>query len=159
MGVVVELAKVIEAIEFPEDWECFLDRNTGHVVAITEDDAPYIEGFGDGDTDEVDLASLPQWQRDSILDVRRAMEAADLIPLPSKSDFHEWDVMRRFATLQPEPARGDLLDAIHGRGAFRAFRQVLEVLDLRDQWFEFRDGALKQFAIDWLNENALAYSE
>jgi hypothetical protein len=158
MGVIVDLAKVIEALENPEEWECFLDRNTGDVIAITEDDAPYIEGFGDSEADEEDFANLPQWQRDSILSVRRALESADLIPLPDKFDFHEWDVMRRFAISQPEPARGDLLDAIQGRGSFRLFRRTLEILDLRDQWFQFRNDALRRFALDWLNENGLACS-
>jgi hypothetical protein len=118
-----------------------------------------MEGYGDDDGDEEDIADLPQWQRDSILEVRRALESADLVPLPGKFDLHEWDLMRRFSDSQTELARVDLLDAIHGRGAFRAFRRTLDVLDLRDEWFRFRKDAVRQFAIDWLNENSIAFTE
>jgi hypothetical protein len=155
MGVIVDVAKITEALEHPDGWQCFLDRNTGNVIIITEDDAPYIEGFGEYETDDEDFATLPEWQRESIIDVRSALKTADLIPLPDKFDFHEWEVMRRFAGSQAEPARGDLLHAIHGAGAFRQFRRSLEDLDLRDEWFRFRDNALRQFAIDWLNENGV----
>lgn len=159
MGVIVELGKLIEALEYPDEWECFLDRSSGRIIAITEDDAPYIEGYSDAGDAEEAFSDLPQWQRDSILEVRRAMESADLLPLPSKFDLDEWNVMRRFAESQPEPARGRLLDAIHGRGAFRSFRHSVDRLGLRDGWFQYRDSAFRQFAIDWLAENGIAFSE
>lgn len=145
-------------MEYPEEWQCYLDRNTGEIISITENEAPYIEGYGDGE-DEEDIAGIPQWQRDSILEVRRALESADLLALPSKFDLHEWDIMRRFSSSHPEPERGYLLDAIHGRGAFRSFRRTLELLELRDEWFRFREDALRQFATDWLNENSIAFTE
>lgn len=158
MGLIIKLEKVIEALEYPEEWQCYLDRNTGEIIAITDNEAPYIEGYGDGEAEE-DMADLPQWQRDSILEVRRALESADLLALPSKFDLHEWEILRRFSSSQPEPARGYLLDAIHGRGAFRAFRRTLELVDLRDEWFRFREDALRQFAMDWLNENRIAFTD
>jgi hypothetical protein len=157
MGVIVKLEKVTEALEYPEEWRCYLDRNTGEVIAITENEAPYIEGHDDGEDD--DIADLPQWQRDAILDVRRAWDAADAVPLPSKFDLHEWDIMRRFSASQLGPQRGQLLDAIHGSGAFREFRRILELFELRDEWFRFREGSVKQFAMDWLNENGIAFTE
>jgi hypothetical protein len=157
MGVIVKLEKVIEALEYPEEWQCYLDRNTGEVISITDNEAPYIESYGDGEGEE-DIADLPQWQRDSILEVRRALESADLLALPSKFDLHEWDIMHRFSSSQPEPARGRLMDAIRGRGAFRSFRRTLELLELRDEWFRFREDALRQFATDWLNENDIAFT-
>src|SRR5688572_16973161 len=123
MGAIVKLEKVLEALEYREEWQCYLERNTGEVIAITENEAPYIEGYGNGEEQEEDIADLPQWQRESILQVRRALESADLVSLPSKFDVHEWDIMRRFSVSQPEPARGDLLDAIDGGGAFRVFRR------------------------------------
>jgi hypothetical protein len=157
VGVIVKLEKVIEALEYPEEFQCYLDRNTGEVISITENEAPYVEGCGD-DEDEEDIADLPQWQRDSILEVRRALESADLLALPSKFDLNEWDIMRRFSSSQPEPARGHLLDAIRGTGAFRLFRKALELLELRDEWFRFRDDAVRQFAMDWLTENGIAFT-
>jgi hypothetical protein len=158
MHVIVKLAKVIEALEYPEEWQCYIDRNTGEIISITEHEAPYIEGYGDGE-DEEDIEDLAQWQRDSMLQVRTALESADRLALPSKFDLHDWDIMCRFSSSHPEPARGDLLDAIHGRGAFRAFRRTLELRELRDEWFRFRENEVRQFATDWLNENGIVFSD
>lgn len=157
MGVVVNIDKILEALEHPEDWECFLDRNTGQVIAVTDNEAAYVEGGEEGE--DADIADLPDWQRESIIEVRRALKSADLVPLPSKFDVHEWGIMRRFSDSRPEPDRTELMDAIHGGGAFRAFRRTLDVLDLRDEWFRYRDDALKDIARDWLNEHGIAFSE
>lgn len=63
MAIVARLADVLEALEYPEDWECFLDRNTGRIVAITENERPYL------DDEEADLGELPDWQRTAVLEV------------------------------------------------------------------------------------------
>ncbi len=151
--VLVKLADILDALEYPEDWECFLDRNTGKVIATTENEQPYLED------EEADLDELPEWQRQTVLEVRQALGSADLLPLPDKFDLHEWDIMRRFASAQEEPARTELLDAIHGAGAFRMFRRTTDRLGLRDAWFSYRDETIKEFARDWLQENGIAFVE
>lgn len=155
MGVIVRLDRILEALEHPDDWDCFLDRNTGEVITVTDNEAPYVDEDAEGE--DGDIADLPEWQRDSILEVRRALRSADLIPLPSRLDVHEWNIMREFSDSRPEPARSELLAALHGRGAFRAFRRSLDMLDLRDEWFEHRDAALRKIARDWLNENGIRF--
>lgn len=101
----------------------------------------------------------PDWQQESILDLRRALNAADPIPLPTRFDVHEWDIMRRFSDSRDEGARADLRDAIHGPGAFRMFRHTIDRLGLRESWFSYRSEALKQIARDWLNENRIPFIE
>jgi hypothetical protein len=150
----VRLAEVVEALEYPEEWECLLDRNTLKIILITDNEEPYLE---DGTEDE--LADLPDWQQESILDVRRALQAADPIPLPSRFDVHEWEIMRRFSDSQEEGAWRELRNAIHGPGAFRMFRHTIDRLGLRESWFSYRDEALKQIARDWLNENGIRFTE
>ena len=162
MTVKAKLSDIIEALEYPDDWRCYLDRNTGSVITITENEAPYVDLDGDSEIDEEsgeDLEDLPAWQRTSIQEVQRALESADLLPLPSKFDVHEWDIMRRFSQAQSEPARSDLLDAIHGRGAFRSFRREIDRHELREEWFSFRGATLKEIAIEWLDEHAIDYTD
>jgi hypothetical protein len=55
-----------------------------------------------------------------------------------RDDVHEWDIMRRFSQSEDEPVR-NFLDAIHGRGAFRVFRRTPEEIELRDEWFAYRE--------------------
>lgn len=157
MGIIVRLEKIVEAMEYPEDWECYLDRNSGEIITVTENEAPYIEGGEEGE--DADISDLPEWQRESIADVRRALQSADLVPLPDRFDIHEWSIMRRFADSQSESDRRELLDAIHGRGAFRAFRSALDRLGLRDEWYSYRDEVLEQIASDWLNEHGIRFTK
>ena len=78
----------------------------------------------------------------------------DFKALPSKFEIHEWSIMRDFcATVKDESAQRELLDAIHGSGAFRFFNSTIDRLDLRDDWFAYRDESMEQIAIDWLEAN------
>jgi hypothetical protein len=153
MSARVRLVRIIEALDYPADWECFVDRNSGEVITITEDEAPYVE------SDEDDLADLPDWERTSIVDLRRALKSADLVPLPGRFDLDEWDIMRQFSDSRTEPERSELLDAIHGSGAFRRFRRTIHDLDLRDTWFGYRSEALKEIAREWLTEIGMSFVE
>ena len=65
------------------------------------------------------------------------------MPLPVKlqdvleeMQMNEWSIMQRYAVSQPNPDhRDNLLNAIHGRGAFRLFKILLDKLNLRQEWF------------------------
>ncbi len=148
----VKLKDIVEALDSPEEWECFLDRGTGEIVIVTENEAPYVD-------ESSEFEDLPEWQQKSIRRVRNALDAGDLIELPSKFDIHEWDIMRRFAEAQSAAERDELLDAIHGKGAFRLFRAVLARLGLREDWYRFRTQALEMIARDWLRANDIRVVE
>jgi hypothetical protein len=46
--------------------------------------------------------------------------------LPDRFDIHEWSIMEEFARGQDnDRIRQELLDAIHGAGAFRMFRSLI----------------------------------
>jgi hypothetical protein len=49
--------------------------------------------------------------------------------LPDRFDIHEWSIMERFSQAQNiERIPSGLLNAIHGAGAFRAFRGAIRGL-------------------------------
>jgi hypothetical protein len=50
------------------------------------------------------------------------------------------------------------LNAIHGEGAFRAFRSAIRRLGLEQSWYQFRDEALAEIARSWLEEHKLQYT-
>lgn len=72
--------------------------------------------------------------------------------LPDSFDIHEWDIMRRFSVEQEEPAHLELMDAIHGKGAFRMFRSTAERLGLLQAWYDYRDTYLEDLAREWLDD-------
>lgn len=149
----VRIAAIIEALDYPEEWESYLDPDTGEVIAVTEEERDYV------DDPELDVSDLPAWLQESVLKCRTALASSRLLALPSRFDVHEWDIMRRFADTLDDPARGELLSAIHGKGAFRLFRMTVDRLGLRDAWFAFRDDAVKQIAVDWLNEHSIPFTD
>ena len=67
--------------------------------------------------------------------------------------------MERFSRAQNiEQIRGELLNAIRGAGAFRAFRSAILRLGLEQSWYQFRDEALAEVARSWLEEHKLQYT-
>jgi hypothetical protein len=80
--------------------------------------------------------------------------------LPSKFDIHESQIMEDFALpVENDSLRDELLSAIHGRGAFRYFKDVMHRRGSKEDWFEFRNKALRQIALDWLEKRGVAYAE
>ena len=152
MSVVVKLEAVLEAMDLPQEWESFLDPETGEIVTISEDDRFALDGE--------DLTGLPEWQRESVIRIRRVLDSGRGLRLPDSYDIHEWDLMRRFSTSVEDPDdRGELLEAIHGKGAFRLFKVTIARLDLREEWFRYRDEALRRIAKDWLERHEVPFVE
>ena len=151
MTGVVSLREVVEAIDLPSgDWASYLDPNTGEIVTVTDEDRRLLEK---GDLDDV-----PEWQRDMLLKVRAALESDPFLRLPDRFEVHEWVIMERFSQAQrDESVRQDMLDAIHGPGAFRNFRGAIRRLALDEAWNRFRDGALEQIAREWLEAHNSRY--
>ena len=66
--------------------------------------------------------------------------------------------MREFAeSVEQGRIRGELLDALHGSGAFRHFKSTLRRHGIEPAWWEFRDQALREIAIEWCDENAICW--
>ena len=118
----VDLKKIVEGIECQGDEsQSYLKTSSGEVVLFT-DDAIAAAG-SDGD-----LSVHAEWYREAIEQAREFVNNGDdYIPLPSKFDFHEYNVMEEFILSLPiEEQRDDLLSLIKGKGAFARFKHGLE---------------------------------
>ena len=152
MGIVVSLEDVVDAMDLPNnEWTSYLKPNTGEIVTVTDEERDLAE---DEDLDESDL---PEWQRESLPKVRQALESEEFLPLPDKFEIHEWAMMERFSNGQAGETREELLDAIHGAGAFRSFRNAIQRLGIEQEWFRFRQAAFEQIAKDWLEAHNISY--
>ncbi len=156
MSAVVKLGAVVDAMDLPEEWESFLDPDTGEILTMTDEDRSILDGEEEDDED----LEMPDWQRESTEKLRSLLDSGRALALPGKLEIHEWDLMRRFARLVEGPDEStELLEAIHGTGAFRLFKMTIARLGLREQWFEYRDEALREIAREWLEANGVAYAE
>jgi hypothetical protein len=151
MAVVISLSKVIEAIELQTDESVsYLDSDSGEIVCVTDEMRSAVE--------EGEREDMPGWMREDIPRVREALESGRFLALPSKFDVHEWAIMDQFSCGQEnDRVREELLDAIHGAGAFRMFRSTIRRLGIEKAWCQFRDQAIEEIAREWLEEHHLPY--
>jgi hypothetical protein len=67
--------------------------------------------------------------------------------------------MRDFAQSQTDrEVAENLRRAIHGRGAFRYFLDLVNQYSLRDKWFEFKKPALERIAREGLEEASIPFT-
>jgi Uncharacterised protein family (UPF0158) len=152
MAVIVSLSDVIEQMDLTSDEAtAYINRKTGELITLTDEELALAE-------DPEEAAEAPQWQKDLLPKAREVMASEDYIPLPSKFEIHEWSIMERFAQSLTDTAVSDELDAaLHGRGAFRRFKDALHRLGIVDEWYRFRDAALEEIAIEFLEAHGIAY--
>lgn len=78
--------------------------------------------------------------------------------LPNQYELNEYDRMVRFIySLNNEEYVNKLLNAIHGKGAYRRFKDTIIYLGVRDLWFDFKKKDLIKVAKEILEENEIPY--
>ena len=154
MSKSVKLSDLIDGMEFQsEEMSSYLNKETGEVVSVTDDeictaDNPLEEDSLDLDEEQIEIA------RDILDDV----SGKKYIPLPSKYDIHEYNIMEKFCLSIADNRISDTLHkVIKGKGAFRRFKDSIQILDVEDEWFRYRDESIKRIAIDWCQENDIKY--
>lgn len=146
MPVTVSLSEVIEELMLQTDTSrAFVNRLTGEVLSCNDEQISVAKAEAD--------EAAPQWMRPELPKIREALREEHWLPLPTKHDIHEWDIMRQFADEQQDGNVGrELHAAIHGAGAFRRFRQALSRLGIEQQWYRFRNRQFEEMAKEWLAE-------
>ena len=152
--MIVHLRDVVNEMQvFDDESHAFMNRVTGELFTVTSNELRAVE-------EEHDLEEYPEWQRNSIRKADEILDSDDWLQLPSKYEIHEWEIMRDFCySLADERLRSELLDAIHGSGAFRHFGNTVHYRGIEQDWYRFRQQALEQIARDWLEENEIPYTE
>src|SRR5689334_15249011 len=108
-----------------------VDRSV--LSAVEENDQEYLDTLPDWQTAEVEIAQAI-----------RADTSGRFIKPPDKFDSHEYHHMERFiGSLADGQVADQLWRAIKGRGAFRCFSYRLGI---QDEWFHYRDEAMRDFA-------------
>lgn len=125
------LAEELDAL--PEEACVYLNRKSGEFVTFPNHDVGIVE---DGLEEEEEF----EWDYppEAIAQLREIVESTHWITLPDKHDIHEWSIMQRFADSVPEPLSSNLNRAIHGRGAFRSFRNELDRSGRTQAWYDFK---------------------
>jgi hypothetical protein len=123
------------------------DRQSGQLVVV---ERSMVSAFEEGESLSPD--DFPAWQKQMIEQAKAIAEDSGerFIRAPEKFDFHEYRYMEKFiGTLNDESDADQLWRAIKGKGAFRHFKNTADSLGLLQEWFRYRDDALKEFVIRW----------
>jgi hypothetical protein len=147
------LRDVIDGLEMAADWlRVYINRATGEVAHVTLEEASWTE-------EEEPDPNWPEWQVKERDEALRVLNCEDFIALPTEFEINHWSIMKRFAeSLANQNDCDDLLQAIHGRGAFRMFNTIVARRGLDKAWFKFRGDALAEIAIDFLEERQIPYT-
>ncbi|MGD1095632.1 MAG: UPF0158 family protein [Bryobacteraceae bacterium] len=149
----VRLNDIVEALEIQVDeFSSFLDLDTGQVESVSHD------LLRDAEKSSHEEPDVPDWQKPEWEIAKRIASGGRFQKLPTKFDVHEWEIMRDFSrSVESDRVCEDLLNAIHGAGAFRNFKDALWRHSIESAWFEFRTEALRQIALDWCEENHIVW--
>jgi uncharacterized protein UPF0158 len=150
----VKLSDIVEGLEFQSD-ECFsyLNTATGKIISITDEELRAAEN-------DEPLEDFPEWQHDAIRIAKDIVETEHYLPLPDRFEIHEYQIMERFClSVDDEDMRDDLCDAIRGRGAFRRFKDRMQLYGMAEEWYQYRDAALREIAMAWCEAHGIAYTE
>jgi Uncharacterised protein family (UPF0158) len=152
MTLSVKLSDVVETFEEVGDGTFqYLDKRTGEIIFLTEDDMAAAE------EDEL-ISEFPDWQRESILKAREVLNSDDFLKLPERFEFDEYEMMEEFCVSLEDRRTGEqLLRLIKGEGAFRRFKDSINAMGIEKQWYAHREEAFRDLAIQWLQENGISY--
>jgi Uncharacterised protein family (UPF0158) len=150
----VLIKDIVDALEIQfDEAPSFLDLETGKVETV------FSEVLHDaGECSAGEEPSLPEWQEPQWEIAQRIAAMDRVLALPTKYDIHEWEIMRDFVnSVESSRIQEELARAIHGRGAFRMFKDTLYRHKIEKAWYAFRAAAWRRIAIAWCEEHGIAW--
>ena len=147
----INLNAVVEGMEMQwDDAHSYLHRPTGRVVTVSDD------ALAAAERDDDESMSLEELE-----DARQILEAGSAyVELPDRFEIDEYRIMERFARgIADAGARDAVLTALHGRGAFRYFKDTVHRLGLTKSWYAYREARYLDVARAWCDAHDIAYDE
>ena len=132
----VKLKEIAQELQTLSDEDCFFyNKITGELEYFNSEQ----ENPNDFDIDEID-------------------EDENFVALPSKYSIDDYGIMKDFMFAQKDKKIHDAIyDAIHQKGAFRKFRQVVEQTGILQKWYEFRNKEYEDIVKEWCETNGLEW--
>ena len=156
MSIQVKLSDIIGGMELPlDEMSSYLNLENGEIVTLMHEEFQAAE---EEDHSSKELYGLEEEGIEIAREILADFNNVKYIALPSKFEIHEWSIMEQFSlSIEDEEISESLYNAIHGRGAFRFFKDSIHRFGIADQWYKYRDAALKRIAIDWCEANSTEY--
>ena len=134
------------------------------VIQAIEEAGDVFTSFWDTKTDKTVYLADPlmtdMTEEDKVLAAAIEDAPERFLRFPTKHEIHQYRIMEDFiAQLSPGKAQEELVHTIHGKGAFRRFKQSVRFHRLEQRWYDYLAEAYRGLAIRWCEEEGLAYTE
>jgi len=153
MAVIVSLKAFVREMDvLGEGFHAYINSRTGELVTIGDEEIGII-GRGAA------LDDCPEWQQEAVRKTREVIGSDEYLPLPDPFEIHEYAIIERFCSSREDgELREMLLSCIRGSGAFRRFKEAIHDRGIAGDWYQFREAALEEIAIAWLDSNSIGYT-
>ena len=151
------------------EWNHYLDLETGKVVGIDDETRRALEELVEELLDEEgnplmtleelleQREDIQDWRKEVLLEADRVDReyGRRYISVEPDDSYQGYNDMDGFiATVDDEPLQDRLWRAIHGRGAFRRFKDLIaRQPDVEGQWYAYQDARAKERLLRWLDDH------
>lgn len=135
----VNLVELIDALDMQSDHLSFyVNRTSGELLSLTE-----IEEMEQDYESKLDASIL---------------NSDEYVSLPSRWELNKYEIMEDFVfSLEDSKMQEVLARSIRGKGAFGRFHTAIQAYKIQDQWYEYQKDRLREIAVEWCQQNRLAY--
>jgi len=150
----IKLDDLIEQFEFAnESSKSYFNKTTGDIHLIPEE----VERYAEQNIEDDDF--IPEWEKEIIPISKNIQQNPDnYIQLPNQFYINEYSIMKRFClSLADEQLREAMYSSIKGSGAFQRFKNNIHHYGIADDWYKYKDDALKELAKKWCKENNIEF--
>ncbi len=168
MTTAVSLRDLVDELQMlPNEGNVYLNKVTGKIITVTDDDVEMVVAMDSGFEEEIEegsddiVSEVSDLQTEYYQEVKKVLVSdPDYLKLPGRFDIHEYEIMERFCLSVPDGRVSDvLLRKIRGSGAFRRFKDTIYQYGIENDWFAYRDEDYKEMAIAWLESKGIAYAD
>lgn len=151
----IKLSEIVEEMEkINQDLSIFLELETGHFYAVSDDDFRAVEDM----SDLSDFSNFLDWEKEHIRKVIHIEYHHDqFIKLPDSYDIHEHQLMVTFAQTLQEPLASELINMLYRKKAFRSFKDFVNDQGIEKMWYQFKEKQFYEIAKTWCERHGLDY--
>jgi hypothetical protein len=152
MVLPVDLQSVVDEMDvISDEWIAYINRETGDLFSFSDDELLIHESNEDGETDN-------DWRAETIAKAQEVLESEYFIELPGRFEIDEYSIMQRYCHgVAGSRVQEALIQAIKGSGAFGRFKDLIHREGIAEDWYTFRDTALRKIAADFLEAEEIPY--
>jgi hypothetical protein len=152
----IKLSEIIEKFnEIDDDCFCYFNTDSGELLMVRDEYMAIAAASKDGEK----FDEYKNWEREFIAAAMKVLKNWNKYEkLPDNSVVDEYHIMDEFScSYANETISQKLSSAIHGRGAFRRFKELCIELDIEDEWYKYKENTLFNVAREWCELKKIQY--